>query len=147
VPLSVERASERWAIKMDTQGFPPRLDLFKAMAAHLAQKQADEYDDPSIAELGKNWLTGFLNRHPNFRLTSRLLGMLLGFILSILTQFLFPSKLNTTTALQRNTSPSLSLILLLGRSSATTHLTRFAMSVARSTLLWTTEQQLAPLAQ
>ena len=21
-------------------------------------------DDPSIAELGKNWLTGFLNRHP-----------------------------------------------------------------------------------
>ena len=54
---------------------------------------------------------------------SRLLGVLLGFILSILMQFLFPSKLNTTTALQRSIPPSLSLILLLGRSSATTHLT------------------------
>ena len=49
---------------MDTQGFPPRLDLFKSMADHLAQKHADEDDDPSIAELGKNWLRGFLNRHP-----------------------------------------------------------------------------------
>jgi len=47
---SVERALERWALKMDTQVFPPRLDLFKAIAVHLAQKQADEDDDPSIVE-------------------------------------------------------------------------------------------------
>jgi len=51
VPPSVERALERWAIKMDTQEFPPRLDLFKAIAVHLAQKQADEDDDSSIVEL------------------------------------------------------------------------------------------------
>ena len=42
---------------MDTQGFPPRLDLFKAMAV----QQADEDDNPSIPELGKNWLRSFLN--------------------------------------------------------------------------------------
>jgi len=34
------------------------------MAAHLAQKQADGDGDPSIAELGKNWLGGFLISHP-----------------------------------------------------------------------------------
>ena len=48
---------------MDASGFPPRLDLFKGMAAHLAQKRADEEDDPSLAILGQNWLRGFLNRH------------------------------------------------------------------------------------
>ena len=43
----------QWAARMDASGFP-RLDLFKGMAAHLAQKRADEEDDPPLAILGRN---------------------------------------------------------------------------------------------
>ena len=42
---------------MDSQGFPPRLDLFKATAEKLFQPNATK-------TLGQIWLRGFLNRHP-----------------------------------------------------------------------------------
>ena len=71
LPASVGRALDQWAIGMDACGFLPRLDLFMWLASHLAQKHADKEGDPSFAELGQNWLRGFLNRHLNFRLASR----------------------------------------------------------------------------
>ena len=55
-PRWVERGLEQWAVPMDASGFPPRLDLFKGMAVHLAQKSADEEDDSSLAILDRNWL-------------------------------------------------------------------------------------------
>ena len=51
LPPGVERALMKWADMMEASGFPPRLDLFKAMAALLAQKRADE-GDPELANLG-----------------------------------------------------------------------------------------------
>ena len=42
---------------MDASCFPPRLDLFKAIAARLV---SEEEGPP----LGPTWLGGFLNRHP-----------------------------------------------------------------------------------
>jgi hypothetical protein len=52
---------------MDEQGFPARLDLFKAMASQLAIVHATEiglHPNPSIVTLGKTWLHGYLKRHP-----------------------------------------------------------------------------------
>ena len=48
---------------MDDQGFPPRLDIFKAMAQELAEQNAEQKGDPKLANL---WLQKVLNRHPNF---------------------------------------------------------------------------------
>ena len=53
----------KWVLKMDSFGFPPQLDMFKAMAGELAVHEADENDCKSY--LGKARLRGFLNRHPD----------------------------------------------------------------------------------
>ena len=50
---------------MDDHGFPPRLDIFKAMAKDLAEKNAEQMGDPKLAKLGKTWLQRFLNRYTN----------------------------------------------------------------------------------
>ena len=42
---------------MDTQGFPLRLDIFKAMIEKLAQEEG-------WGSLGPTWLRGYLNWHP-----------------------------------------------------------------------------------
>ena len=61
---SMEDALLQWAGELDARGFPPRLDLFKAMAAELASQQAN----PSLpVNLGPTWIRGFLGRRPGFR--------------------------------------------------------------------------------
>ena len=50
----MEKALEKWVDIWDECGFPPRLYLFKAVAAQLAERRAEEEVDldPSLAELG-----------------------------------------------------------------------------------------------
>ena len=54
---AVERSLVRWIDDMDASGFPPCLDLFKAVAARLV---SDDGEPP----LGSTWLRKFLNHHP-----------------------------------------------------------------------------------
>jgi hypothetical protein len=70
----MEKALEDWCKKLDAWGFPPRMDLLRAMAAALAQIRAEEEDDPELAHLGQHWLANFLNRHPSLsaRFSARL---------------------------------------------------------------------------
>ena len=49
---------------MGEHGFPPTLDIFKAMAQELAEKNAEQMGVPARAKLGQTWLPSFLNRHP-----------------------------------------------------------------------------------
>ena len=49
---------------MDDHDFPPRLDIFKAMAQELAIQNAEQTGDPTRANIGQGWLSSFLNRHP-----------------------------------------------------------------------------------
>ena len=74
---SMEDTLLQWAGELDTQGFPPRMDLFKAMAAELAAPQQTA-EAPSLspsppANLGPTWIRGFLGRHPEFRAKSAVL--------------------------------------------------------------------------
>ena len=41
LPPAIKKALEKWALEMDDHGFPPRLDIFKAMAKDLAEKNAE----------------------------------------------------------------------------------------------------------
>ena len=60
----MEDALLQWAGESDARGFPPRLDLFKAMAVELASQQAS----PSLpVNLGPTQIRGPLKRHPEFR--------------------------------------------------------------------------------
>jgi hypothetical protein len=61
---AIEAALEQWSIQMDAQGFPPRLDIFKAVGQKLAKQCAEEEGNPKLGSLGPTWLRGFLNRHP-----------------------------------------------------------------------------------
>ena len=54
---AMEKALNEWALKMDAQGFLPRLDIFKAMAEKLTQEEGRD-------GLGPTRLRGYLNRHP-----------------------------------------------------------------------------------
>ena len=64
LPPAIEDALEKWAQKMDDHGFPPRLDIFKAMAQELAVQNAEQTGDPTHANIGQGWLSSFLNHHP-----------------------------------------------------------------------------------
>jgi hypothetical protein len=59
-----EQALVKWVAQMESTGFPPRLDLFKAVAEHLAKQRAEDEGDPKLAEIGTTWLRGFFDRHP-----------------------------------------------------------------------------------
>ena len=59
----IEDALKKWTLQMDSQGFPPRLDLFKAIAEKLFQQLQDS-SDSEPKTLGPTWLRGFLRRHP-----------------------------------------------------------------------------------
>jgi IS5 family transposase len=59
-----EKALVKWVAQMEATGFPPRLDLFKAVAAELAKKRAEDEGDPKLAKIGTTWQRGFLDRHP-----------------------------------------------------------------------------------
>ena len=60
----MEDALKKWALRMDSQGSPPRLDIFKAVAKKLFQQQLDDSNDSEPKTLGPNWLRGFLNWNP-----------------------------------------------------------------------------------
>ncbi|CCX34166.1 Similar to transposase [Paracoccidioides brasiliensis]; acc. no. ACY56713 [Pyronema omphalodes CBS 100304] len=56
LPPAVEDSLERWAIQMDEQGFPARLDLFKAMALEMMKRHCEEMKSTIPSTLGPTWL-------------------------------------------------------------------------------------------
>ena len=64
LPPAMEDVLKKWALRMDSQGFPPRLDIFKAVAKNLFQQQLDNSNDSELKTLGPTWLRSFLNRNP-----------------------------------------------------------------------------------
>ena len=56
----------KWVDTWDERAFPPRLDVFKAVATQLAERCAEEEGNPLLAELGPTWLRGFLDCHPTY---------------------------------------------------------------------------------
>ena len=54
----------KWVQKTDDHGFPPRLDIFKAMAQELAVQTAEQTGDSTRVNIGQGWLSSFLNRYP-----------------------------------------------------------------------------------
>ena len=61
---AMEDALKKWALRMGSQGFPPRLDIFKAVVKKLFQQQLDDSNDSEPKTVGPTWLRGFLNRNP-----------------------------------------------------------------------------------
>ena len=45
--LAMEKALNGWALKMDAQGFPPRPNIFKAVAKKLAQEERRDCLSPT----------------------------------------------------------------------------------------------------
>ena len=64
LPPAIEDALAKWAQKIDDHGFPPRLDIFKAIAQELAVQNTEQMGDPTCANIGQGWLSSFLNHHP-----------------------------------------------------------------------------------
>ena len=50
---STEDALEKWTLQMDSQGFPPRLDLFKATTEKLFQQQLRDEPNATMITLGQ----------------------------------------------------------------------------------------------
>ena len=67
----MEDALVKWVDTWDEREFPPRLDLFKAVATQLAERRAEEEGNPLLAELGLTWLRGFLDHHPTYPTNSQ----------------------------------------------------------------------------
>ena len=61
---AIEDALKKWALQMDSQGFSPRLDIFKAIAEKLFQQKLQDSSDSEPKTLGPTWLRGFLKQHP-----------------------------------------------------------------------------------
>ncbi|KAH0602245.1 uncharacterized protein H6S33_009886 [Morchella sextelata] len=62
----IEKSLKKWIQDMDDAGFPPRVDLLRGMASALAQNIAEEDKlDPTAAIIGRNWVSRFLDRHPD----------------------------------------------------------------------------------
>ena len=61
---AMEDALKKWPLRIDSQGFPQRLDIFKAVAKMLFQQQLYDSNDSEPKTLGPTWLRGFLNRSP-----------------------------------------------------------------------------------
>ena len=59
LPPAMEDALKKWALRMDSQGFPPRLDIFKALAKTLFQQQLDDSNDSEPKSLGPTWREAF----------------------------------------------------------------------------------------
>ena len=55
LPPVMEDVLKKWALQMDSQGFPPRLDIFKALAKKLFQQQLDDSNDSEPKSLGPTW--------------------------------------------------------------------------------------------
>lgn len=62
----IEKSLKKWIQDMDDAGFPPRVDLLRGMASALAQNIAEEDKlDLTAAIIGRNWVSRFLDRHPD----------------------------------------------------------------------------------
>ena len=57
---AIEGALKKWTLQMDSQGFPPWLDIFKAVAEKLFQQELQHSNDSEPKFLGPTWLRGFL---------------------------------------------------------------------------------------
>lgn len=55
-----ENAIKGWILKLDDWGFPPRQQYVKDMALDFLKSHGI-----ASPKLGKNWLSRFLNRHPD----------------------------------------------------------------------------------
>ena len=64
LPPAMEDALKKWALRMDPPGFPPRLEIFKAVAKKLFQQQLDDSNDSEPKALGPTCMRGFINRNP-----------------------------------------------------------------------------------
>ena len=64
LPPMAEKALEQWCQQLDDWGFPPRMDMLREMANVLGRQRAEKEGDPKLAVLGKNWITRFLDPHP-----------------------------------------------------------------------------------
>ncbi len=53
-----EESIESWVLDIQSWGFPPRVSQLREMAEELLQARGD------YKELGVNWTSGFLTRHP-----------------------------------------------------------------------------------
>ncbi|PWW73647.1 hypothetical protein C7212DRAFT_216621 [Tuber magnatum] len=56
-----EKALEKWSQQLDESGFLSRMDMLREMASVVARQWAGQEEDPELAMLGKNWITGFLD--------------------------------------------------------------------------------------
>lgn len=56
-----EKAVVRWISKVDDWGWPPKVDYMKQIALGFMRSHGPEFQN---LKLGKNWITRFLNRHP-----------------------------------------------------------------------------------
>ena len=61
ITMMEEKAIVAWCKEQDDRGFPPRLDMVKDMALYLYEKRTGN----KIIRVGKNWITRFLDRHPD----------------------------------------------------------------------------------
>ena len=57
---AAEKAIVQWILKLDDYGFPPRIDRLWSLVHVLANDKGQGGQD----QIGKNWMTRFLNRHP-----------------------------------------------------------------------------------
>jgi hypothetical protein len=55
-----ENAIKKWILKLDDWGFPPKHQYVKDMACDFLRSHGIRKP-----KLGKNWITRFLNRHPD----------------------------------------------------------------------------------
>ena len=56
-----EESIKSWVLEIQSQGFPPRVAQLREMAEELLKAKGD------YKELGKNWVSGFLNCHPTLQ--------------------------------------------------------------------------------
>jgi len=61
ITVMEEKAIVAWCKEQDDRGFPPRLDMVKDMALYLYEKRTGN----KRIRVGKNWITRFLDRHPD----------------------------------------------------------------------------------
>ena len=53
-----EESIKNWVLEIQSWGFPPRVAQLREMAVELLQAKGD------YKELGKNWVSKYLSRHP-----------------------------------------------------------------------------------
>ena len=56
-----EECIKIWVLEIQSWGFPPRVAQLREMSRELLRAKGD------YKELGKNWVSGFLDRHPTLQ--------------------------------------------------------------------------------